>query len=139
LEMSFELELLDAEVATWDEAQRAVDATATPAHVRVRLGRRKTRLGRERKPTIGLDYHDAQRVLDDQAGWDEDAFTFSEYGRQALAATVKTLGEVLRPGWTLRSYWVGDPVHAERLVSTAELGSLIEQSEMRRDTLYRTV
>ncbi len=137
--MSFVLEL-DADAATWDEAQRAVDATASSAHVAVRLGRRKTRLGRERKPTIYLDHHDADRVWDDQAaGWDEHAFTFSEYGRRALAATVEALGEVLRPGWILRSYWVGDRIHAERPVSTAELASLIEQSEMRRDTLYRVV
>jgi hypothetical protein len=101
------------------------------------LAGRRRRWWRDLEPSIHFDWERAQEVLDDQANWDEDAFTLSRRGREALAATVLTLGEMLKPGWTLRAYWGGDPVRNEPSVTAPELASLARQSRLDRYTLYR--
>jgi hypothetical protein len=133
--VSFELEL-SATVGSWEEAERVEAATASPDHLPVRAGRRP-RWWRELEPIIAFDWEQGQAVLDDQADWDEDAFTLSESGRAALATTVLTLAELLRPGWALRAYWGGDPVRKERRIAAPELASLVRESKLDRHTLYR--
>jgi hypothetical protein len=133
--VSFDLEL-SARVDSWEEAERVEAATASPGHLPVRAGRRR-RWWRELEPSIAFDWEQGQSVLDDQADWSEDAFTLSESGRAALAATVLTLGELLGPGWALRAYWGGDPVREERHIAAPELASLVRESKLDRCTLYR--
>ena len=133
--MSFELEL-HARVESWEEAERVAAATASPGHLPVLAGRRR-RWWRALEPSIHFDWERGQEVLDDQAGWDEDAFTLSASGGEALAATVLTLGQMLRPGWTVRAYWGGDQVRTERSVTAPKLASLARQSKLERHTLYR--
>ena len=101
------------------------------------LAGRRRRWWRDLEPSIHFDWTRGQEVLDDQANWEEDAFTLTASGREALAATVLTLGEMLRPGWTLRAYWGGDPLRNERSVTAPELASLARHSRLDRYTLYR--
>jgi hypothetical protein len=133
--VSFDLEL-SARVDSWDEAEQVEAATASGDHLPVRAGRRRRWL-RELEPSIAFDWEQGQAVLDDQADWNEDAFSLSESGRDALATTVLTLGELLGPGWTLRAYWGGDPVRSERAITAAELALLVRESKLDRYTLYR--
>jgi hypothetical protein len=133
--MSFELEL-DARVETWEEAERAATAAASPGHLPVLSGRRK-RWWRDLEPTIQFDWERGQEVLDDQAHWGEDEFTLSLEGRAGLAETVLALDGVLRPGWTLRAYWGGDEIRSDRAVTAGELAALVRKSKLDRYTVYR--
>jgi hypothetical protein len=135
--VSFDLEL-SVRVESWEEAERVEAASASPGHLLVRAGRRRRWL-RELEPSIAFDCDQVQAVLDDEADWEQDAFTLSESGRAALATTVLTLGELLGPGWALRAYWSGDPVREERRIAAHELASLVRESKLDRHTLYRIV
>jgi hypothetical protein len=89
------------------------------------------------KPSVRFDWHDADRVLNEEADWDESAFKFSVASREALAATVLALPGALGPGWGLRSYWVGDKQEREVSVTAEELAALVRDSKLDRKTLYR--
>ncbi len=64
LSVSFDLELR-ATVSSWEEAERAAAATASPGLLPVRLGPR-TRWWRKR-----IDWEQGQAVLDDDANWEQ--------------------------------------------------------------------
>ena len=75
-------------------------------------------------------------VLSDHTDWDEPAFTLDELGRELLAQTISILDEALTSTWSLRAYWVGDPLRHEREVTADELSQLVRNSALDRETLY---
>ena len=127
---------LDLPVETWEEAEQLAAATSTPGLLPLRVAKRRGWF-RARRPGVYPDWDAGQAVLDDAASWEEDAFSLSPDGGEALARTVLKLGLIVPPGWTLRSYWVGDPVEAKETVSPHALAELIRSSALRRTTLYR--
>ena len=133
--MSYVLEL-DATPSGWDVVDRLVTRSAGPECVSLVAGPRR-RWFRATRPSLGFDWDQGQEVLDEQASWDEDEFTLSGR-REALARTVLLLAEELEPGWTLRSYWVGDQPREEARLSAAELADRIRRSALSRYVVYRT-
>ena len=132
--MSYVLELA-IPVATWDEAERIAAATTAPGCLPLLVGKRRGWV-RSRPPSVHVEWDAADEVLDDSADFDDDPFPLSPVGREALARTILRLSEVVAPGWSLRSYWVGDPVEREVTVAPAELADLVRGSALRRTTLY---
>jgi hypothetical protein len=127
---------INVEVATWEDADRIAAETSAKGLLPMRASRRRGWF-KARRPNIGPDWHAGQAVLDDAANWEEEAFSLSPSGREALARTVLKLGEIVPSGWTLRSYWVGDSVEAERFVSPEEVADLVREGALLRTTLYR--
>ena len=128
--------LLDLEipVSTWDEAEHIVEATNTPAVKPLAVGKRQGWI-RKYRPSVYLV--DSDDLLSDDSDFSQEAFTLDATEREAFAQTVLRLGEVIPPGWTLRSWWVGDRLKHEVEVTATELAEAIRGSTLRRDTLYR--
>lgn len=132
--MSFTLELNlpeSVEPLAADIAER----TQKPDLLQVRVGR--TRLRRRWWTGIADHMDDGTSVLDDQADWSEDCFTLDPRGREALAATIRELSELVAAEWTLRAFWVGDDAANDQDVTVSELVELTRSSQLRRDTIYR--
>ena len=100
---------------------------------------RRRRWFRPQPPSLwgSEELPDGTPVLDDQADWDEEAFTLDPVGREALARTLLLLGDRVEPGWSLQVYWVGDPVEEEVELTASELAALARASELVRTTRYR--
>ena len=130
--VSYELYLV-MHLDSWADAERLEAATSGPGLVPVVGGRRRGWLG-ERAPQAYIA--EPAAVLSDEASLDEEAFTLTAGGREALAGTVLAIHEVLGDGWALRSSWVGDAIREEPTVSAQQLASLARQSALRRDTMY---
>ena len=130
--VSYELYLV-MHLDSWDDVDRLEAATSGPGFVPVTGGRRRGWLG-ERAPQAYIRSPEA--VLADDADFEEEAFTLTADGREALARTVLAVHGVLGDGWALRSSWVGDPILDEPTVTAAELADLARRSALRRDTMY---
>jgi hypothetical protein len=129
--MSFVLELSTPKLDP-DVAERIERTTHRPGHVPVQRARQRSG-GALRIEDRLLD---GTPVLDDQANWDEDAFTLNPSGRDALARTLLLLSELLSPGWALRAYWIGDPIQHEQPITAERLAELARRSALARTTRY---
>ena len=139
--MSFLLELNATHLT--DEQALAVEATcrerqAWPVEARPRR-RRRTLFGpRFEDPGLSLpDQIDGRHLLRDDAEWDAAAWAMDAQLLPALADAVRTLGELLPQGFTLRATWVGSEVREERVLSAEELADIVVASGLNEFTRYR--
>jgi hypothetical protein len=134
--VSFVLELEVSEL-DWELAERLERRTIEAGAITVHPGRRR-RWFRPRPPSLWIeDQRDGVPVLSDQADWDQDAFTLDEQGRELLAKTISILDQALACSWSLRAYWVGDPLQHEHETTAPELAELVRHSALDRKTRYR--
>lgn len=133
--MSFVLEL---EVAglDWELAEQLERQTIDACCIAVHPGPRRRWL-RACEPSLWMDdERDEVPVFSDQADLHEPAFTFDERGGELLTRTIAILDEALNSGWSLRAYWVADPLRNERDVTAEELSKLVGTSALDRKTRY---
>ncbi len=134
--MSLFLELAVADI-DWELAEQLERRTTSAGCIAVHPGPRRRRF-RPREPSLWIDdERDEVPVLSDQAHWGEPAFTLDERGRELLVQTISILDEALTSNWSLRAYWVGDPLRHEREITARELSQLVRHSALDRETRYR--